>query len=157
VRALGLEGVVSLPGARTQEELVDAYRRATLLALPCRVLRNGDRDGIPNVLVEAMAAGLPVVSTAVSGIPELIESGENGLLVPEGDDVALAAAIELLLQDAALRARLARSARATVEQRFDSAANARGLLDLLHTDRSDQPAVANEPRSAPALRSAEER
>lgn len=157
VRSLGLDDVVTLPGACTQEELVDDYHRATLVALPCRVLRNGDRDGIPNVLVEAMAAGLPVVSTAVSGIPELIESGENGLLVPEGDDAALAAAIELLLQDGALRARLARNARATVEQHFDSAANARGLLDLLWADRTEQPAGATGPQPAPALRSAEER
>jgi glycosyltransferase involved in cell wall biosynthesis len=154
VRSLGLDGVVSLPGARTQEELVEEYRRATLLALPCRVLANGDRDGIPNVLVEAMAIGLPVVSTAISGIPELIESGENGLLVPERDDAALASAIELLLQDATLRARLARNARATVEQRFDSAANARRLADLL---RSDGAAVAVEPQPAPVLRRAEER
>jgi len=157
VRALGLEDVVTLPGALTQEELVDEYRRATLLALPCRVLRNGDRDGIPNVLVEAMATGLPVVSTAVSGIPELIESGENGLLVPEGDDTALATAIEPLLRDAALRARLARNARVTVEQRFDSGANARGLLELLRADRTGQLAAAIRPQSAPALRSVEER
>lgn len=155
VRSLGLEGVVSLPGARTQEELIQEYRRATVLALPCRVLANGDRDGIPNVLVEAMALGLPVVSTAVSGIPELIESGENGLLVPEADDAALASAIELLLQDGALRARLARAARATVEQRFDSAATARPLAKLLRAGQVEP--YAMEPQPASALRRAEER
>ena len=162
VRSLGLEGVVALPGARTQEELVDEYHRATVLALPCRVLANGDRDGIPNVLVEAMAMGLPVVSTAVSGIPELIDSGHNGLLVPEGDEAALASAIELLLQDGALRARLARQGRATVEQRFDSAATARRLAELLFgrpvepsagvAGTAGEPAVPSLPR-----RQAEER
>lgn len=156
VRLHRLESVVALPGARTQEELVGEYRRATLLALPCRVLSNGDRDGIPNVLVEAMAIGLPVVSTAISGIPELVESGVNGLLVPQDDDAALASAIGLLLHDGALRARLTRSARATVEQRFDSAATARRLAELLRAGHIES-ATALEPRTAGAVRQAGER
>ena len=130
IRALGLESVVSLLGACSQEELVERYGSATVFALPCKVLANGDRDGIPNVLVEAMACGLPVVSTPISGIPELIESGQNGLLVPPGNTAELAAAIELLLRDRELRQRLARSARATVEERFDSTVCARTLAGL---------------------------
>jgi glycosyltransferase involved in cell wall biosynthesis len=137
IRTLGLECVVSLLGACTQEELVERYRKATVLALPCRVLANGDRDGIPNVLVEAMAMGLPVVSTPVSGIPELIESGRNGLLVPPGNPTELAAAIELLLRDRELRERLARSARATVEERFDSAVCARRIASLFGVQAVD--------------------
>ncbi len=79
---LGLGDIVEQRGACSQPELLRLYRDATLFALACRVADDGDRDGIPNVLVEAMAAGLPVVATAISGIPELVHDGENGLLVP---------------------------------------------------------------------------
>jgi glycosyltransferase involved in cell wall biosynthesis len=130
IAALGLGDVVSLLGACSQEELVEHYRQATVLALPCKVLENGDRDGIPNVLVEAMACGVPIVSTGVSGIPELVDSGETGLLVPPGNTTELAAAIELLLHDRDLRERLAARARATVVERFDSAHCARALTGL---------------------------
>ncbi len=134
VRALGLESVVWLLGACSQEELVERYAGATVFALPCKVLANGDRDGIPNVLVEAMASGLPVVSTAVSGIPELIDNGLNGLLVPPANTAELAAAIELLLRDRELRERLARDARATVEERFDSVTCARRIASLFRAE-----------------------
>lgn len=119
-RSLGLKNVVTLPGACSQEELLEIYRQATVFVLPCRTLRNGDRDGIPNVLLEAMAVGLPVVSSAISGIPELIQSGQNGLLVKECDGDALLSAVELLLQNAELRERLAENARTTVVRNFDS-------------------------------------
>ena len=69
----------------SQEELYAEYRRASAFCLPCRILDNGDRDGIPNVLVEAMAAGTPVVTTPISGIPELVRDGVNGLLVAPDD------------------------------------------------------------------------
>jgi glycosyltransferase involved in cell wall biosynthesis len=94
------------------------------LALPCRVTRDGDRDGIPNVLIEAAACGLPIVTTPVSGIPELIEDGESGLLVPPRDPAALARAIEFLLHSAALRERLRVNARTRVEETFDVRRNA---------------------------------
>lgn len=131
VRELGLQATVSLPGALSQEELLGFYRRATVFALPCRVLPNGDRDGIPNVLLEAMAVGVPVVATAVSGIPELIEDRDNGLLLKDTDGDQLADALERLLTDAALRRRLAAGGRATVEQRFDAGRAVRALVDLL--------------------------
>jgi glycosyltransferase involved in cell wall biosynthesis len=130
VRALGLEDRVTLIGACTQEELVERYRQATVFALPCIVLENGDRDGIPNVLVEAMASGVPVVSTGISGIPELIRNGDSGLLVPAGNTAALAAAIALLLSDRELRHRLVLSGRAAVAEHFDSSACARRLAVL---------------------------
>jgi glycosyltransferase involved in cell wall biosynthesis len=114
VRSFGLQDMISLPGAVSQEELVRIYREATVLALPCRILDNGDRDGLPNVLLEAMATGLPVVTTPISGIPEVVRNGENGLLVPERDPAALAGAIELLLQDTQLRQRLGAAARTTI-------------------------------------------
>lgn len=130
IAALGLEGTVDLLSARTQEELVDIYRQATLLALPCVVLENGDRDGIPNVLVEAMSMGLPVVSTRISGVPELVDHGHNGLLVPPRDAPALAAALADLLADSAQRRRLGAEAHRTVTERFDLAQNAARLEEL---------------------------
>jgi glycosyltransferase involved in cell wall biosynthesis len=131
IEELGLSDIVSLPGARSQEELVEIYRHATVFALPCRVLANGDRDGLPNVLLEAMAVGLPVVATAVSGIPEVIEDGQNGLLLKEADGDRLAEHLESLLGDPALRQRLGERGRSTVEERFDSRSTVRSLLELL--------------------------
>jgi glycosyltransferase involved in cell wall biosynthesis len=119
VAGLGLERRIRLVGPTGQAGLLDEYRRATAVCLPCRILDNGDRDGIPNVLVEAMACGVPVVTTPVSGIPELVHDGENGLLVPPDDPAALAEAILRVHRDAGLRRRLADASRATVRDRFD--------------------------------------
>ena len=132
VRALDLREQVSFPGAILQDELIEVYRSATLFALPCQVLDNGDRDGLPNVLVEAMAMELPVVSTEVSGVPELVEHGTNGLLVPPRDPQRLADAMETLLRDPALRHRFAQEGRRKVEAEFDVARNTRRLLALFH-------------------------
>ncbi|MEN8184299.1 MAG: glycosyltransferase family 4 protein, partial [Myxococcota bacterium] len=131
IEELGLSRVVGLPGARSQEELVDFYRRATVFTLPCKILANGDRDGLPNVLMEAMAVGVPVVATAVSGIPEVVQDGENGLLLKEVDAAGLADALESLLQDPDRRRRLATGGRTTVEKRFDTRSNVRALVELL--------------------------
>ena len=114
----GLEDVVTFRGALPQEEVHRAYQRATVFALPCIVTSEGNRDGIPTVLLEAMASGVPVVSTAVSGIPELIDSGHDGLLVGPHDPGLLADALGLLLADAELRDRLARAARSKIEADF---------------------------------------
>ncbi len=130
---LDLEQIVTLEGARNQEALVACYAAATVVTLPCVVLDNGDRDGIPNVLVEAMSSGCPVVSTAISGIPELIQDGENGLLVPPRDAVALADSLERVLRDAQLRRTLSAAASATIAERFDLDVNARLVGALLHT------------------------
>jgi glycosyltransferase involved in cell wall biosynthesis len=127
---------VELVGSRSQEALAELYRQATLFALPCRVLADGDRDGIPNVLVEAMASGLPVIATGISGIPELVSHDENGLLVAQGSASGLALALERLIGDSALRRRLAGRARQDVEKRFDSAANAQSLAALFRERRA---------------------
>ncbi len=137
VRSVGLGGLVDLPGAVSQERVLDLYRQAAVFALPCQVMGNGDRDGIPNVLVEAMAVGLPVISTAISGIPELITSGHDGLLVPERDVQALTSAIQTLLQDDALRESLGRRARSLVARKFDSRINALGLATLFSREALD--------------------
>jgi glycosyltransferase involved in cell wall biosynthesis len=124
-----LDERVRLPGPMGQADLLREYRRAGALCMPCRVLAN-DRDGIPNVLVEAMAAGLPVVATAVSGIPELVTDEVNGLLVPPEDPEALADALVRIHRDPELAGRLADAARETVRERFDGDRLARRLAGL---------------------------
>jgi glycosyltransferase involved in cell wall biosynthesis len=128
--------VVQFTGPLSQCELLALYRGADVFALACRVDGDGDRDGIPNVMVEAMAAGLPVVSTAVSGIPELVRDGENGLLVPPEDPGALASALLRLASDVSLRDRLAATGRETVAERFDGDVLARRMAGLF---RGGQP------------------
>jgi len=127
---------VQFTGPLSQCELLALYRGADVFALACRVDADGDRDGIPNVMVEAMAAGLPVVSTAVSGIPELVRDGENGLLVPPEDPGALASALLRLAADVPLRHRLAAAGRETVTERFDGDVLARRMAGLF---RGGQP------------------
>lgn len=125
-----LEGVVKLLSSVTQEELRDIYATSTTFALPCQMLDNGDRDGIPNVLAEAMAMQLPVVSTDISGIPEIVRTGENGLLVPPKDATALADALGSILESDALRLKLGRNARRTILDVFDSRKNTQDLAAL---------------------------
>ncbi|MFO1350628.1 MAG: glycosyltransferase [Gammaproteobacteria bacterium] len=130
IAELRLADRVSLQGATTQEKLREIYGRCTVFALPCNIVENGDRDGIPNVLAEAMAMGLAVVSTRVSGIPEIVNDSSNGLLVPPQDPVALADALATLLADAALRRRLGAAARETICAVFDSSKTTIELLNL---------------------------
>lgn len=133
----GLAEHVTLLASRSQRELLALYRAAELFVLPCVVAENGDRDGIPNVLVEAMSLGVPVVSTTVSGIPELVIDGRTGLLVPPHDPRALATALARFLDDPPLRARLAAEARRHVTTEFDLATNAARLKALLLGDVAD--------------------
>jgi glycosyltransferase involved in cell wall biosynthesis len=119
IDALGLRDSVRLAGPMEQTRLFEEYRSAGVFCLPCRVLDNGDRDGIPNVLVEAMACGLPVVTTPVSGIPEIIRDGVNGRLVPPDDPAALAEALLRIDADRQFAHSLSNEARATVRERFD--------------------------------------
>jgi glycosyltransferase involved in cell wall biosynthesis len=117
--AAGLGDVVTWLGPLSQAELFAQYRESSVFALACRITDDGDRDGIPNVMMEAMAAGLPVVSTRVSGIPELVTDGINGLLVEPESAVALADALWRVAKDPALAERLAVAGRATIAERFD--------------------------------------
>jgi len=132
-RALGLQDIVQLPGRILQDELVDRYAAADVFALACQVLRNGDRDGLPNVIIEALSMELAVVSTNISGVPELIENGVSGLLVQPRAPQELADAIGTLLADAALRRRLARAGRRRVLEEFDTRRNTRHVLDLFES------------------------
>lgn len=119
IRQLSLEDKVALHGALPHEEVIENYRQATMFVLPCIKSKDGDMDGIPNVLAEAMAMQLPVVSTDISGVPELVNDQVNGLLIPSGDDDALAAAMARLLDDSALRERLGQNGRQSIVNRFD--------------------------------------
>lgn len=124
---LGLADRVAWRGGQAQAAVLGAYRRADLFALASRVAADGDRDGLPNVLMEAQSQGLACVATKVSAIPELIRDGENGLLVPPNDETALAAALERLIRDPALRARLGGAGQAKIRAEYD---HARTIGDL---------------------------
>jgi glycosyltransferase involved in cell wall biosynthesis len=143
--ALDLGAHVHLGGAIPQEQVAAELRAAHAFVMPCRQDRTGDMDGIPTVFMEAMATGRPVISTAISGIPELVRDGETGLVVPPDDPAALAAAIVRLADDEALRVRLGRQARSLVERQHDQRRNARRLLDLMRAGAAGAAATADAP------------
>jgi len=116
---LGLSDRVVLLGRLTSDEVDAAYRRCSMVVLPCRIDPSGDRDGLPTVLVEAMARALPVISTDIVGIPELVRHDETGLLVPPDDPAALADAIARLAGDDTLAAGLGRAARQLVAEEYE--------------------------------------
>ncbi|MCF3642459.1 glycosyltransferase [Rhizobium sp. TRM95111] len=117
--ALGIADRVTWRGALDQTDVLAQYRSADIFALSCRVTADGDRDGLPNVLVEASSQRLPCVSTEVSGVPDLLRDGENGLLVAPEDAGALAAALARAIGDPALRHRLGDAAERRVRSEFD--------------------------------------
>ncbi|WP_460761449.1 glycosyltransferase [Lysobacter fragariae] len=133
----GLQEHVDLAGAQPQEVVREALERATVFALPCQIAANGSRDGIPVALMEAMAAGCPVVSCPVSGVPELIADEVHGLLAHEGNAVSLAQALKRLLDDTALRERLTIAARQRIELEFDARKEAIRLHGLMRKAISD--------------------
>ena len=131
INALGLNDHITLVGKLTQDELIEYYQQADIFVLPCLVTDDGDRDGIPNVLLEAMAMEVPVVSTAISGISELVESNQNGVLVPEKDALSLAQALEALLRQPELRTTLGKAGRLTVLEKFGLTRNVGAVKDWL--------------------------
>jgi colanic acid/amylovoran biosynthesis glycosyltransferase len=130
VKQYALEEHVELVGAAPQEVVKGYLERADLFVLPCITASNGDMDGIPVSLMEAMAMEIPTVSTYVSGIPELIQDGDTGLLVEEKDEAALADALQRVLEDQALRTRLGKNGRRQVVQEFNIHTNAAQLATL---------------------------
>jgi glycosyltransferase involved in cell wall biosynthesis len=117
---LGLAERIEWRGARPQPEVLAAYRAADIFMLAAKIAPDGDRDGLPNVLMEAQSQGLACIATALSGIPELIEDGETGLLVPPADPAALAASLARLIADPASRARLGAAGERRVRREFDA-------------------------------------
>jgi glycosyltransferase involved in cell wall biosynthesis len=128
---LNLQETVRLCGALRHNEVINEYKNATIFAMLCIVTKDGDVDGIPNVIAEAMAMQLPVVSTAVSAIPELVVDGVNGLVVPPGDINAAASAIARLLNDPALVAALTKQGRQTILKTFDVEENVQQFATTL--------------------------
>jgi glycosyltransferase involved in cell wall biosynthesis len=116
---LGLSERIDWRGAQSQPEVLSAYREADLFVLAAKVARDGDRDGLPNVLLEAQSQGLACVATALPGITELIEDGRTGALVAPADPAALAAALERMIRSPALRRRLGEAGEARVRGDFD--------------------------------------
>jgi len=119
IAAAGLTGRVVLTGPLTRPAVADELHRADVLVAPSVPTREGRREGIPVVLMEAMSSGLPVVASGISGIPELVEDGVSGILAPPGDAAAIAAALRRLAGDPALRERMGRAARRRVVSGFD--------------------------------------
>jgi glycosyltransferase involved in cell wall biosynthesis len=122
-RRLGLEESVFFLGAQSFDKILEGYRNAHIFVLPCVIAEDGSRDISPNSLIEAMAMKLPVVSTNVAGIPEIVEDGVSGILVPPNDESALAGAIVKLIENDNLRKELGENARKRIEERFDIAKN----------------------------------
>jgi len=118
-RALGLEGRIAWRGAQAQAAVLAALREADLFVLASRVTGDGDRDGLPNVLMEAGSQGLAVLATRVSAIPELIEDGVSGVLADEGDVAGLAAALARLIGDPAARRRHGVALQRRIAAEFD--------------------------------------
>jgi glycosyltransferase involved in cell wall biosynthesis len=129
-QALALGDRVQFLGAQSHEAVLDWMARASLFCLPSITAADGDTEGLPISIIEAAAAGLPILSTWHSGIPEAVQDGEGGILVKENDVPALADALGLLLRDDAMRTRMGDAARAFVQQNFDVRAQARALESL---------------------------
>jgi glycosyltransferase involved in cell wall biosynthesis len=135
IKRLDLEDRVHLVGKLAREDVINRYERAAVYVQPSRIAVDGDRDGIPNVLLEAMAMGLPVVASNVSGIPELVSDGRNGLLVEPDQPDALARAITRLLTNQTRCREFGCLARDTVTKSFDNDRNLKLLCDLLNGER----------------------
>jgi glycosyltransferase involved in cell wall biosynthesis len=142
IRELGLESRVHLLGPLPSDQVAAALRGAAVLAVPCVTASTGDRDGLPTVLIEAMALGTPCVATDVTGIPEIVRHEETGLLVPERSPQQLADCLWRLLTDQTLARRLAPAARELVAHEFDIHQNAAKLRDLLCGGRQQSLSVA---------------
>lgn len=125
-QALGIAGSIEWRGSRDQGEVIAAMREADIFVLPSRIASDGDRDGLPNVLMEAASQELPILSTSVSSIPEFVENGKQGVLV-EPDAGQLAAALATMIADPGGRARLAAAARKRLVESFGMDAG----IDLL--------------------------
>lgn len=130
---LGVGEAVTLLDTRDEEGIFELLREVDIFALACVVADDGDRDGVPVSLMEAMACELPVVSTAVTGIPELVQDGQTGLIVPEHDADALAGALERLLDDEQLRIRLGTQGRAKVLEEFNVRRSAARMAEIFRT------------------------
>lgn len=130
-RRLGLAGRISWHGAEDQKKVIERYRECDLFVLPSRAAGDGDRDGLPNVLMEAQSQALACLSTNFSAIPELIEDGKTGILVPPDDAVPLAAALEQMIRAPHRRAELGMAGFARVRSAFQAESGIAEIAALL--------------------------
>ena len=131
IAQLGLTGRVTLVGARSQHEILDLMRQAHIFVVPSITAKSGDEEGIPMVIMEALACKLPVVASRHGGIPELVHDGTTGVLTPEGDFLALFQALQLLAGDPSRRKRLGEAGRQLVEREFSLKTQLKRLETLL--------------------------
>lgn len=135
---LGLSDRIRWHGSMSQQEVLQRYGEADIFALPCRIGKDGDRDGLPNVLVEAASQRIPCISTTISGIPELFVTGENGLLVEPENPQAFAAELERAIRHPSERDRMAGNAEAKVRGHFDHRTSIRDLEMLFSSAYGSQ-------------------
>lgn len=131
IEQLDLSGQVVMLGPQPQGEIRRKLHQAAILAAPCVVAADQDRDGLPTILLEAMAMGTPCISTDVTGIPEVLHDGKTGLFAAQGDVQGLADACEKLLDDESLGVQLAQNARRQIEDHFDITNNAASIRQLI--------------------------
>ncbi len=142
VEKLGLEGRVVIAGPRSEGEICQILSRAHLFALPCLNAADGGMDNLPTVIMEAMAAGLPVVSTPVAAVPEMVVEGSNGFLIPERDAGALAGRLRQLLDDPELGRTMGAAGRDRCRELFEISRTSASLYQILKAhdaiaDRAD--------------------
>jgi colanic acid/amylovoran biosynthesis glycosyltransferase len=130
IRVAGLNTVVQLAGPKRRPEIADLLAKTDILLAPSVTADNGDQEGSPVVLMEALAAGIPVVSTQHSGIPEVVEDGVTGFLVPERDVVRLADRLQYLIEHPHARYRMGQAGRAVVKREFDIEKSNDRLLEI---------------------------
>ncbi len=139
IRRHRLESLVHMTGAATSEEVGQKVSAANLLVAPCIIAEDGDRDGLPTVLLEAMAVGTPCISTAVTGIPEAIRDNETGFIVPQNTAASIADACSRLLGDHQRCLQIATNARRHIQQHFDVQENASRLRVLFLQTKAKSP------------------
>ena len=136
IEDLGLQERVQLLGAKPQHDLREHLARANVFVMPSVAEAEGGMDNLPTVIMEAMAAGLPVVSTRIGGIPEMVVENETGFLVQPEDAVALVGAIEKVTNDRSLGQRLGQAGYERAQKLFSIEKNARDLCALLNAHRA---------------------
>jgi glycosyltransferase involved in cell wall biosynthesis len=128
---LGLRDRVDFPGFIPHNKVPELLRRADVFVTPSRIRANGDRDGLPTVIMEALLHRVPVVATNVGGIREVVRNGETGLLIPERDVPAMKRAIRDTLADREKSLAMAEQGRRLILDFYDSEKNARSMIDLI--------------------------